>query len=121
MTSSSKMERTRYILVFYQYERILTEDELRKIISFQLNRLFGIKGSLEMGFFLAWIHQTETIAILRTSHSNLLKLLNVTFFITEFNNYPLSIIPIKTSGSIKSLKDVSITFNWLELKTWIRT
>ena len=82
MTSASKMERGRYLLVYYLYDRHLQEDELRKIFSYQLNRLFGLKGSLEMGLFVTWIHPTQPMDIFRSSHTNVLNLLCSTFFTT---------------------------------------
>ena len=114
MTSASKMERTRYILVYYHYERVLREDELRRIFTYSLNRLFGIKGSLDMGLFLAWVHPTEQLAILRSSHTNVFDLLCSTFFISDFFDKPLSILPLKTTGSIKSAKNLAETHPWNE-------
>ena len=115
MTSSSKLERTRYILLYYEYERPLREDELRKTFSNHLNRLYGIKGSLEMGLFLSWTHEHEPLAILRSSHDNIAKLLCVTFFITELNEKNLTIIPLKTGGSIKKMKSLALSTNWKDL------
>ena len=112
MTSTSKMERTRYVIAYYHYERMFREDELRKIFTYQLNRLFGIKGSLDMGFFLVWVHPSDAIVILRSSHDNIGKLLCCTFFITEFMDKPLSIIPLKTTGSIKKAKSIALSINW---------
>ena len=53
MTSASKMERTRYLVITYMYDRVLLDVELRKVFTYSLNRLYGYKGSLEMGLFLA--------------------------------------------------------------------
>ncbi len=107
MTSASKMERTRYLVIRYFYERILQEDEIRKIFSYQLNRLFGFKGSLEMGLYVAWVHPLEPKVILRTSHNNFLNLLCTTFFTTDFLDKPLLIVPIKSTGSIKNAKNIA--------------
>ena len=114
MTSTSKMERTRYVIVYYHYERMLREDELRKIFTYQLNRLFGIKGSLDMGLFLAWVHPSDTLVILRSSHNNVVKLLCSTFFISDFMDKSLSIIPLKITGSIKNAKSIALSKNWSE-------
>lgn len=115
MTSASKMERTRYLLVFYIYDRQLKKEELRRIFSNQLNRLYGLKGGLEMGLFLSWVNPDEPIIILRASHRNIKKLFNVTFFITDYNDKILSTIPIKTAGSIKTIKNFALTQNWKDL------
>ena len=111
MTSSSKLERQRYILVQYFYERILKEDELRRIFTSQLNRIFGLKGSLDMGIFLSWIHSEKPLAILRSSHTDVNKFFCLTFFISEFNDKLLTIVPLKTSGSIKNIKNFALTQN----------
>lgn len=115
MTSASKMERGRYTVIYYHYERVLREDELRRVFTYSLNRVYGIKGSLQMGLFLAWVHPTEKIAIIRTSHTTVNDLLCSTFFITDFFDKSLSIIPLKTTGSIKKAKTIANTNSWHDL------
>lgn len=73
-----------------------------------------------MGLFLSWAHLSEPFLIIRTSHANVLDLLCITFFITNFENKNLSIIPLKTSGSIKSLKDAALKSNWNDFKELIQ-
>ena len=116
MPSASKMERTRYLLVHYQFDRLLTDEEVRKVFTSQLNRLYGIKGSLEMGLFLSWVHPNKPLAILRSSHTNVTKLYCLTFFITDLNSKPLTFIPIKTAGSIKKIKTLALSPNWKDLR-----
>lgn len=115
MTSASKMERARYTVIYYHYERVLREDELRRVFTYSLNRLNGLKGSLQMGLFLAWVHPTEKVALIRTSHTTVADLLCSTFFITDFFDKPLSIIPLKTTGSIKNAKNIANSQSWHEL------
>lgn len=116
MTPTSRLERGRYVLLAYDYERNLQEDELRKIFTIQLNRLFGIKGSLQMGIFLSWVHSSKPLLIFRASHKKVLDFFCICFFITNFENKDLSIIPLKTSGSIKNLQDEASKTNWNNFK-----
>lgn len=116
MTSASKLERARYVLVYYFYEGILKEEELKKIFMNQLNRLFGVRGSLEMGLFISWIHPTEPMVILRTSHKSIFDLLCTSFFITHNNSKKLSILPLRTGGSIKKMQELAQSAKWETLK-----
>jgi len=68
-----------------------------------------------MGLFLAWVHPTEKVALIRTSHTTVTDLLCSTFFIKDFFDKPLSIIPLKTTGSIKNAKNIANSLSWHEL------
>ena len=69
-----------------------------------------------MGLFLSWVHPKEPIVIIRTSHTSVIDLFCITFFITSFENKPISIVPLKTAGSIKTLQDFVSTSNWKDFK-----
>lgn len=109
------MERQRYILVYYSFERLLKEEEIRRIFTNQLNRLYGIKGGLDMGIFLSWMHPEKPFFIMRSSHTNMKKFFCVTFFISDFNGKNLNFIPLKTAGSIKKIKNYALSQNWENL------
>jgi len=100
------MERGRYITIYYKYYRLLSLEELKRLFSKMGNYLYGIQGSLDLGLYISWLHESEPIAILRCSHSSIDKIFNILYFISYLEDRLINLIPIDVSGTIKNSKEI---------------
>ena len=105
------MERARYVLLYYHASHkdsnILPEREIKRLINLTITKIYGIDGSSSMGIYISWVSEAEPMFIARLSHEFVYKFFNCLLFLRE-----LTIIPLKSFGSIKKAKI------YLEGKKW---
>lgn len=119
ISPANKMEINRYISLISIYHRPLKEKEIWYIFTDNLNYLFGLKGSLETGLFLSWVQ--SPIAIFRCSHDNVMKLMTCIYWIRNYQGFPISFMPLKINGTIKSAKKFLSNVNWKEKINLLQT
>ena len=100
------MEINRYISIICIYDRTLGEKEIWFIFSDMLNQLFGLKGSLDMGLFLSWVHpSSQPIVIFRCSNDHINKFMTIIYWIRSYQGKAITFVPWKIHGTIKAAKD----------------
>ncbi len=97
-------ERQRYALCFYYYPQKITKEQLWKSISYQFTHLFGTMTAAKTGLYLIDHNEDTKTFIIRISHYFVEHLRTTLCSITQYNNNPLTIHVLKTSGTIKSIK-----------------
>lgn len=107
-----KFERQRYILFYYIIEKDITIDgkSIINLIWNNLFRYFGVKETSKIGLWLVKFNLEERWGILRFSHTSKEIVITSLGMIRYFQNYRISIYPIKTSGTIKKLTKILKTF-----------
>jgi len=103
-----KNERQRYILF-----RIIAENDIQfeqkdflRSIWGSIWKYFGMKIANKVGLWLLELNLDENYGILRCSHNTKETLITALALIKEINGKKIICSPIKTSGTIKTLKRV---------------
>jgi len=106
-------ERQRYILfIIIQENKIfLDQKTLLKSIWKSIWRYFGMKEANRIGLWLIEFNSQEDYFILRCSHETKEIIISALTLIQEINGRKIILSPIKTSGTIKSIKKHKLLLN----------
>ena len=101
-----KIERQRYILfkIIREDETHLEQQEFLKSIWQSIWRYFGMKEANKIGLWLLELNLEKNFAILRCTHKTKEILISALTFITEINKKSIILTPIKSSGTIRTIK-----------------
>ena len=113
--SAIKIEKARYILVYYYNDVLLEEDEIKRKINSIVTRIYGLNGSISMGIYISWVHNSYPIVLIRISHKYINNFYACFLFLREIN-----LIPIKLFGSIKKGINYANSINWDEINDDLR-
>jgi len=99
-------ERNRYILFKIIHNGILSLDhsDILKSIWKSIWYFFGIKEATKIGLWVIEIDLEKEFGIIRCAHQTKEVLITALSLITEINGFKVILSPVKTSGTIKSMK-----------------
>ena len=100
-----KSERNRYIIfkMIKESSKKIEQQEILKSIWKSIWRFFGMKEANKIGLWVVEFEQDY--GIIRCSHNTKELIITALALITEISGERIIISPIKTSGTIKSLKN----------------
>ncbi|HUT82031.1 MAG TPA: Rpp14/Pop5 family protein [Candidatus Bathyarchaeia archaeon] len=107
--TNKKLERQRYLL----FEIMILKDEkisdkaLLETFWSAYTSLFGAVGSSRAGVYLSYYNNEENYGILRCSNYSINSVRATLTLISKINDLPVLIHVLKTSGTIKNLKDIA--------------
>jgi RNase P/RNase MRP subunit POP5 len=103
-----KRERHRYILfkIILDKNNGFSEQELLKAIWQSIWNLFGLKEASKMGMWLVRMDIDKKYGIMRCSHKTKEYLISALTLIKEISGNRVILSPIKTSGTIRGIKDI---------------
>ena len=103
-----RTERQRYILFKIMGEDVasLNKKEFLNSIWNSIWSYFGMKEANKIGLWLLELDLKENFGILRCSHSTKEVLISALSLIKEINGKRVIISPVKTSGTIKTIKSI---------------
>jgi len=101
-----KKERNRYILfkVITKDKANLDQREVLNAIWQSIWKYFGLREASKVGLWLLDIDLKEGFGIIRCSHSTKEIVISAITLITEISGKKVILSPIKTSGTIRSIK-----------------
>ncbi|MFX1327070.1 MAG: Rpp14/Pop5 family protein [Promethearchaeota archaeon] len=101
-----RKERQRYIFfkIIKDSKIILTQNSILKSIWQSIWRYFGMKEANKIGLWLIELDLDENYGIIRCSHKTKEIIISSLSLVKEINGIKVIISPIKTSGTIRSLK-----------------
>lgn len=99
-------ERQRYIMfkITRESDMFLDQNLILKSIWQSIWRYFGMKEANKIGLWLVDLNVTENYAIIRFSHETKEVIITALTLVQEINGKRVIFSPLKTSGTIKSLK-----------------
>ncbi len=99
-------ERQRYIIfkIIIESDMFLDQNIILKSIWQSIWRYFGMKEANKIGLWLVDLNLTENYAIIRFSHETKEVIITALTLVQEINGKRIIFSPLKTSGTIKSLK-----------------
>lgn len=102
-----RIERNRYILFKILNEGFFTIDysDILKSIWKSIWRFFGMKEANKIGLWMVEFDLKNGFGIIRCSHQTKEIIITALSFITEINGNKIILSPVKTSGTIKSIKE----------------
>lgn len=106
-----KRERQRYVLfnLIIEEETYFNKNDLLKSIWASIWRFFGMKEANKIGLWLLEFDIKEKYGIIRCSHNTMETIISALTLIMDINGKRVIISPIKTSGTIKSIKKVRLS------------
>jgi len=101
-----KKERQRYIVfkIITEGNLILNQNIILKAIWQSIWRYFGMKEAIKIGLWLIELNLEENYGIIRFSHETKEVIITSLTLVKEINGNKLIFSPIKTYGTIKSIK-----------------
>ncbi|MFX1276008.1 MAG: Rpp14/Pop5 family protein [Promethearchaeota archaeon] len=99
-------ERQRYILfkIIIETEFTFSKEELLKSIWSSIWRYFGMKEANKIGLWLVEFNLERRYGIIRCSHKTKESIITALTLISEINGNRVILSPLKTSGTIQSIK-----------------
>ncbi|MFX0106302.1 MAG: Rpp14/Pop5 family protein [Candidatus Hodarchaeota archaeon] len=99
-------ERQRYISfkIIKESKIDLTQHSLLKSIWQSIWRYFGLKEANKIGLWLTELNLDKEYGIIRCSHKTKETLITALSLVKEINDTKVILSPIKTSGTIQSIK-----------------
>ena len=83
----------------------LTKERVKSIIYYAVKNLLGEQGLIEVSPRVLYFNGKSNEAIVRCTHSSMNKLRASLALVTESNDHSISIIVMRVSGTMKSLKE----------------
>ncbi|MHA1291151.1 MAG: Rpp14/Pop5 family protein [Promethearchaeota archaeon] len=104
----NKKERARYILfkIVRGEKSDFSQKDFLKAIWQSIWRYFGMKIANKIGLWLVEFNLVDNFGIIRCSHETKEILISALTLIKDINKNNIIISPIKTSGTIKSIKKI---------------
>ena len=101
-----KKERQRYILfkIIREDGLLLDQNSILKSIWQSIWRYFGMKEANKIGLWLIDLNLKKDYGIIRCSHKTKEIIISTLTLIIEINGKRVIFSPVKTSGTIKSMK-----------------
>ncbi len=102
-----KSERPRYILfkIISEENASLDKNEVLKSIWSSIWRYFGMKEANKIGLWLIEFKMNLGYGIIRCAHNTKELIITALTLITEIDGRKVILSPIKTSGTIKTIKN----------------
>ena len=106
-----RTERNRYILFKIINEGFLSieHSDILKSIWKSIWRFFGMKEANKIGLWVIEIDLENEFGIIRCAHQTKEIIITALSFITEINGNKIILSPVKTSGTIKAIKNYVIS------------
>ena len=82
----------------------LTQNSLLKSIWHSIWRYFGLKEANKIGLWLVELNIDKEYGIIRFSHQTKETIISALSFVREIDGIKVILSPIKTSGTIRSIK-----------------
>jgi len=101
-----KPKRKRYIVFEVLYDGSLNFNDMNSLIMNSFKKLFGDYGISEFNIKLLQYDDKLKRGILRTNNVSKEAVIAGLSFIREINGKPISIYPIKTSGTLKKAREI---------------
>ncbi len=103
-------ERQRYIYfkIIKESKINLTQTSILKSIWQSIWRYFGMKGANKIGLWLIELNLDEDYGIIRCSHQSKETIISALSLVKEINGTRVIFSPIKTSGTIRSIKKTNL-------------
>jgi ribonuclease P/MRP protein subunit POP5 len=103
-----KEERHRYIQfkIIGSIEKEITEQELLNAIWKSIWNLFGLKEANKIGLWLSHVDFETKLGIIRCSHKTKEIVITALTLIKEISGKRIILSPIKTSGTIRGIRNV---------------
>jgi len=103
-------ERNRYILFKIIHEGYLSleHSDILKSIWKSIWRFFGMKEANKIGLWVIEIDLENEFGLIRCAHQTKEIIITALSLITEINGNKIILSPVKTSGTIKSIKNYII-------------
>ena len=107
-----RKERQRYILfsIIKSSDLSFTQKDLTMTLWKSIWRYFGMKEANKIGLWVLELNNEKNYGIIRCSHQTKEILITSLTLITEINHKKVIISPIKTSGTIKKIREISNLF-----------
>jgi len=104
-------ERNRYILFKIIHEGYLSleHSDILKSIWKSIWRFFGMKEANKIGLWVIEIDLENEFGLIRCAHQTKEIIITALSLITEINGNKIILSPVKTSGTIKSIKNYIIS------------
>ena len=105
-----KKERQRYIFfkIIKDSKITLTQNSVLKSIWKSIWRYFGMKEANKIGLWLIELDLDDNFGIIRCSHKTKEIIISALSLVKEIDGIKVIISPIKTYGTIKSLKNKAL-------------
>ncbi|MHA2397416.1 MAG: Rpp14/Pop5 family protein [Promethearchaeota archaeon] len=106
----SRRERQRYLLfkIIKENGLFLNQSLILKSIWKSIWRYYGLKEANKIGLWLVDLNLSERYGILRFSHETKEIIITALTLIQEINGKRIIFSPLKTSGTIKSIKKYTV-------------
>ncbi|TFF95853.1 MAG: hypothetical protein EU544_01865 [Promethearchaeota archaeon] len=101
-----KEEKQRYVLfkIMNLFNIEFDQKDFLREIWRSIWRFFGLKGANKIGLWLLELDLIHSYGILRCTNSTKELLITALTFVREINHTKIILSPIKTSGTLKSIK-----------------
>jgi RNase P/RNase MRP subunit POP5 len=103
------LQRQRYILFEYYITTSsisITEKEVIRVIWKTLIKLFGEYTAYKTGLWMIDFNSSQRYGVIRCNNITQNKIITTLAFISEINNLKILFHSIKTSGTIKKIKEI---------------
>jgi ribonuclease P/MRP protein subunit POP5 len=103
-----KIEKQRYVLfkIIKETDTFFDKQDILRLIWRSIWRYFGIKEANKTGLWLYKLDLKREIGIIRCSNETKEEIISALTFIKEINGKRIILSPIKTSGTIRGLKNI---------------
>ncbi len=101
-----KKERQRYIFfkIIQERNNTIEKQELLNAVWYSIWKYFGMKTANKIGLWLIEYNSNQGFGIFRCSHETKEVLISALTLIREINKNKIILAPMRTSGTIKKLK-----------------
>ena len=108
-----KYERSRYILfkIINDNHQPIDHSNVFKSIWKSIWRFFGMKEATKIGLWIVEINLENKYGIIRCAHQTKEIIISAISLITEINGNDIILSPVKTSGTIKSIRKFLNNYN----------
>jgi RNase P/RNase MRP subunit POP5 len=101
-----RRERQRYIFfkILKKKDISFSEREFLQSLWKNIWRYFGLKAGIKIGLWLIGLNFDEDYGIVRCTNDTKEIMISALTLVSEINNIPLILTPVKTYGTLKALK-----------------
>jgi RNase P/RNase MRP subunit POP5 len=102
-----KRERQRYLYfkILKNEDISFSERDFLHVLWKNIWRYFGLKAGIKIGLWLIELNFDESYGIIRCTNDTKEIMISVLTLLTEINNIPLILTPVKTYGTLKAIKN----------------
>ncbi|MFX1502502.1 MAG: Rpp14/Pop5 family protein [Promethearchaeota archaeon] len=95
--------------IIIERKTVLNQNSLLKSIWKSIWRYFGLKEANKIGLWLIELNLDKAYGIIRCSHQTKETLISALTLVREINGTKVILSPLKTSGTIRSIKNANNT------------